>query len=703
MINYNYKLERFENSKKIATFRSEKLPTELDDITYIEGPNSSGKSTLLHIFATAFYGLKNPEIADALKKKMHHLLDTKRNKLTFKIELSGKGDIPLLVAEKTNPDKADIDVFEIVDKEKKRITADTFDRKFNLIYDIPQDPTQRISQLVSEIEDMQKRYGDRVGELKEYIRGIVKEIESSKNPQSIKKTEESIKSKNKTLQDKEKELKKLTSEFNEVEKSVYTKYYFYYKEEKSKLWNQLMHLRNQGKKHKVKITCSSKDCKNYMNGLNKEIMALSNLQKEIALLFDLIPIKNMNELNVFLNINLEKVAEDLDFPNVSSLVIKKLIEFCSNNLDNLNKKDLFQKVILYKELSEVLEKYLSLKVDIPGTNKSIKDLLGDIKKSLKENEPYLKQYENLKEIQKKLKQFSEIKQTIEIDYLPTLRHLVEEKSTISSKEEVSTNKIGLMEGKHVEMKKKSDYYEERWAKIGRPELSEVIKLGTKELKNYAGFDEENMKNEISKMNSIINNLSSEIQSLKMRIELETSELKDLKGKKPHKYSNQQKKLNELYSLAEELEAKLKNEFKEYLKNLRGVNQSNSPINANQQEYNLAVFKYLGKRIEFYKHIDKYYEIDLIDLLEEVIITKSGQRIYFAEMGTGQSQSAYLIGKLNTSDHRPIIALFDEVAMMDEKSLEPIFTKCRELHEEGLLLAAIVVQKAKEIKIESKIK
>ena len=188
----------------------------------------------------------------------------------------------------------------------------------------------------------------------------------------------------------------------------------------------------------------------------------------------------------------------------------------------------------------------------------------------------------------------------------------------------------------------------------------------------------------------------------MQIELAQGDLNEMEQRKPHAYATQLGKLDSLSQLSEELEAKLKSEFKGYIRYLRNTDNLSRAFGKEQDSYNKAVFNYLGKRIEFYRHIDKSYEIELIDLINEVLITKEGKKIYFSEMGTGQSQSAYLIGKLNTSDYRPIIALFDEVAMMDEKSLEPVFNKCRELHKKGLLLAAIIVQKAKEIKIESKI-
>lgn len=704
MIKYSYKIERFEDNKKIATFIPNKLPTEMDDITYIEGPNSSGKSTLLNIFATAFFGLNNSEIIHPLKKKMASLLDSKRNHLKFKVELIGKDNSTLLIAKKDNPSSSEIDVFEVEEGKEKRITADNFNRRYNLIYDIPQNPTERIFQLTSEIEDMQRRYGDRVGELKEYLRNIIREIESSKNPQSIKKTKESVKEKTKLLNEKENELKDLSKEIDLLEKAAYAQYYFYYKEENSKAWNQIMHLKHQVKLYDTKKTHGSREYNEYLSILNKELRTLEELQEQIDISFGLLSIKRSDELKLFEKIELDKVPEELAFPKVLTSLISKLHDVCSDWIEEVNERDIFQKAVLYKELIEVLEKYLSLNVGIPGTNKSVKDIIKDIKDSLKEDEPNLKRHEEAKKLKDNLEKFSQIKQSIEMNYLPTLKDLVKEKSDIGVKDVSYDNRILSLEEKHKKLKEKCDYYSREWVRKGRLELKDAPKLGTGSLKHFGGFDEMSIRKEISNMSSKVNSIRNEISSLKLQSELMEKELIELENRKPHKYHDRLDQLNKLYGLAEELEAKLKNEFRNYIKTLRDSNNlSKASFGKDQDKYNKAVFKYLGKRIEFYRHIDKYFEIDSVDLIDESLVTKEGKKIYFSEMGTGQSQSAYLTGKLNTSDNRPIIAFFDEVAMMDEKSLEPIFKKCKEMHNKGLLLLAIVVQKAKETKIESKVR
>jgi exonuclease SbcC len=72
------------------------------------------------------------------------------------------------------------------------------------------------------------------------------------------------------------------------------------------------------------------------------------------------------------------------------------------------------------------------------------------------------------------------------------------------------------------------------------------------------------------------------------------------------------------------------------------------------------------------------------------------------MSTGQTMSAYLLSLLNVpkSDDRKIIALFDEIAMMDDASLEPVCARMKELYCENRLIAGILVQKSNTVKVKA---
>ncbi len=85
-------------------------------------------------------------------------------------------------------------------------------------------------------------------------------------------------------------------------------------------------------------------------------------------------------------------------------------------------------------------------------------------------------------------------------------------------------------------------------------------------------------------------------------------------------------------------------------------------------------------------------MEKIDLFQRLIETSSGKQIHLDWMGTGQGQSAFLTGLLGGYDGRKMIALFDEVAMMDTQSLEAVSQRMKGLYEADQLLVGVIVQK-----------
>ena len=77
----------------------------------------------------------------------------------------------------------------------------------------------------------------------------------------------------------------------------------------------------------------------------------------------------------------------------------------------------------------------------------------------------------------------------------------------------------------------------------------------------------------------------------------------------------------------------------------------------------------------------------------VVIAQSGSEIPFKDMGTGESQLAYLSGLLNIDDGRTLIALFDEVDHMDPDIISKIKDRMKTLCDEGKLLIGIMAAPA----------
>ena len=132
------------------------------------------------------------------------------------------------------------------------------------------------------------------------------------------------------------------------------------------------------------------------------------------------------------------------------------------------------------------------------------------------------------------------------------------------------------------------------------------------------------------------------------------------------------------------------------------NITKDSLNKNEIIYYDQIADFLAKKVEYIRHIDKDYKVEKIDLINKEVKTDTKKIIKLYDLGTGQSQSAFLKGLLDTNDKRKIIALFDEVAMMDDKSLKPIYDKLKKLYKEKKLLAGIIVQKGEQVKIETKL-
>jgi len=107
MIKYDYDLRRDEKDE-IITYKPDLISKELPNLVYIEGPNSSGKSTLLHILALSFYGTKNLKIKQALQEKMDNLVNSEHQHISFKIAITNKNNKVELTAEKRDFKTKDI-------------------------------------------------------------------------------------------------------------------------------------------------------------------------------------------------------------------------------------------------------------------------------------------------------------------------------------------------------------------------------------------------------------------------------------------------------------------------------------------------------------------------------------------------------------------------------------------------------------------
>ncbi|KKM03326.1 hypothetical protein LCGC14_1775570, partial [marine sediment metagenome] len=305
--------------------------------------------------------------------------------------------------------------------------------------------------------------------------------------------------------------------------------------------------------------------------------------------------------------------------------------------------------------------------------------------------------ENVQDTIKLLEKIKEQKSYLEVNLISKLNELF--KNIDKNKKEVKEEMEEFSSSIELEQKRRTfkdiqscyENYETLYNVIGKPLYKDICEIGTGDLKEFKTFTEDRLKKYIFKEKENINNKIKEISKLESFIIILEEDIEKLSKVKPHQYQAYKSELNSILKTVQELEAKIKKEYRSYLSDIKD-RKKKKKLSKAQRNYNTAIFNYLGQVIDHIYHIDTEYKLESIDLLEGIINTTDKKQIRLSDMGTGQSQSAYLKSLLTSSEDKVIIALFDEISSMDSNSLKPIYEKMRELYSDDRLFAGILVQR-----------
>jgi DNA repair protein SbcC/Rad50 len=186
--------------------------------------------------------------------------------------------------------------------------------------------------------------------------------------------------------------------------------------------------------------------------------------------------------------------------------------------------------------------------------------------------------------------------------------------------------------------------------------------------------------------------------LERKLEEQKEELESYESKEPHKFQDKFGEIQSLLKHVQHLET-LFTDYDSWLSKIITNHVQKSELSNDQIYYLECIGQYLAKKIGKIRHILTTYDVKKIDVVSKELITKEDAKIHFSDLGTGQGQAAYLETLLNMNENKKVIALFDEVAMMDENTLKPIMQKLRDLYDDNKLLMAIIVQKNDKVTVE----
>lgn len=714
MITYDYLIDRNIGRGKSIRFRPDQIPTKLKSAVVIEGPNSSGKSTLLNIFALGLFGTKSSRINPTLQSKMRSLLDPNHQKIKFSFQITSDSEKLILKSKKADIDGNEIIVKESVDGKKFHpLSFESFEKKYNLIYDIPNNPTERLPELLKELKEEQLQFGNSFKEFGFFLRRVITEINSSRNPKRLEALKKKLAEEEKKKEKLAEELPELDVFLDQLENNAYFEYYYHYSNEGEWLTKK----RNKLEKEIEKI---KSDGKKITKRLSRNRVKLARLRTEFTedynkvtpLIQNALPKNERSRFKIWKDIN-PYCAESNELSTVRIEATHFQGVFLKENEDR--KKDRsFIDARLMEKLFQALNEFEDSMLMIPELMVTIGELVRILKKETDKSSILIKKYNTLNQIIDFLK---DLEKTIK--ELQTTQKEFEQES--SGSEELREETIDAFDEKRRQFEKMendlallavkcNEYFQrciskginqEKLENMTYKELVKEIHRNGK-IAQYLSLSEKQVLEKIEKLQGEIVDKRGQLSGLDIVITQHRMDVKNLENQKPHKFEKYIDELNDLLRKTDAVSQKILSKYNTNLKNLINKKvKEDHKLDKDKLQYYNEVSKYLAHRIGHFKHIDKVYRAKTFDLISGKIITDSEEIIYIADIGTGQSQSAYILSLLNIkNDNRQIIALFDEIAMMDDASLEPIYSKMRELYKSNQLLLGILVQKSNELTVKA---
>lgn len=711
MLKYDYLIKRVIGENDLQEFRPDKINKKLPNLVYIEGPNSSGKSTLLNIIALGFYGNKSKKINTTLINRIKSLIDSDHQQISFNFVINSLDKKVILRSLKNDLNLNEIILEESINGSKFRtLSFERFESKYNLIYDIPNNPTERLYDLLDEIKEEQLRYGNKIRAFHYYLRELFTKIKQFRDPERLSNLKGWIAEYKKELE--KYELKKPEQEnfLDLLEKYTYVKYYAYYLNECIRIKDRIEELEEEEKelkKSKKKVSSKGRKLRKDISELQDEIRI--NITHITPLITSILPSSEKEHLEIWKELNIYRI-KDYELDKSIEIETFHLYSIFFDEIIAIEADEMYQNAYVLENIIKFLKDYEDSSLLIPKFKMNIKDFIKLLEEENKVNKLLIEKYKILKEITEKLDLIKK--------YIKSINPKLNELKKVTSEDEglvdeiyefiEEKTQITRMRDTLKEYTKKYELYLKKCLskdidlKILQTKLPNLIKeySNIDKLKLYFSLSENQLESRIINNQEKLESIKKDIISYGTLIEKYEEEKTLLEKQEPHKYENYKKEITELIQIFGKLSQKLLSTYDNYINKLL-KNEVEDYKNKEEEKYFSEVFKYLAYKIGEFRHINRSYKAKKVDLIKGVIITEDDLTIHLSDMGTGQSQSAYLLGLLNVKDdNRRIIALFDEIAMMDDTSLKPVYDKLNELYYSNRLLLGIVVQKGEEVLVKS---
>ena len=705
-IEFDYTLKRYQGlSTRI--FRPEAIKSPLANISNISAPNSSGKSTLMNIIALSLFGTNSraSTVNESLKKQISSLTDHSIQDITFRLRITDKSGKNGLFVSKDSFDSMDIIRKEIINGTEKHIASDTFHDRYKLIYDIPDNPLERLKELTVNIKTQQTRWQSKLASLIYYVNTNIRDLLKRKQDYDIPSIEKNRASAQGNLELVRNNKISIEAKLGRLKKYYFLKKYLTLKEqyeskkEESKEINRVK--KEKSKERKAKET-EFREKAEESGRIHEKIKSLKERISQNFVEVDLGEEPGFSKWNAKIKQTptRESLQDDLDF-------VKKIEARCSVELEKYQNESSVEEVEFYDRLVSWIRDNLSSNYKVPGTEMTFSLLMEKLDGIVEENRNKIARKRRLKnindwinELRGAIQEFEELSETISKKYSDMTKAQRDSKI-----KEISDKKLDY-ESLIRQLNKDMQSLALELSKLGLNEENEfyaefnALVIRFPEFQTYDSFSFNKIESEIKNLTSKIESLSQDEQRERLIIETLEKQLEAARNAKPHIFGGKEKQLSILLESLNTLSSAIASwdNFMQDYKPKTSGSEGNFGVSPERVDYFNRVSRYLARRMVVLTHVDRKYELKEVDLINSKFVATDGTVIHFQVMGSGQRQLTYILNKLSY-DGRIIIAMFDEVAIMTPTTMRDILNRMRSLMDDGgKLLVGLLVSPSDEVKI-----
>lgn len=669
MLKIDYNIKTNEGIEVVQSEPPDYIREVGGNIVLLEGPGSSGKSTLLNMITLGCFGDKNTSISESIKSGIDDLKSDYRE-LWFDIEISDPVSGTVLRLKREN--KNAVEVYE--NGSNRCMTQREFDSKYKLIYDIPDNPTKRLKEIVKTIKEENQSIDGKIEHLASVANNFKKSLNEVLTEDDIKKIESEIERRKIQNEEASADLSECKLSINLCKQALLYHKYKKIVKDQTTVYEQLKAERNKPERKKTPNELKSTAYATWEKRANTVKISLS--------LHNAIVSSKNDELIEALKIA-DEIWDDVNLSDVKSSrnfiqnITRALATLKSKIPDNSNKQDSIRAV---NDILSILSRYqstLSL-----GEVGSINDLREHLEKFKKDNNLF--DYsgidkeisiliKNAKSLPLALDKYSQSENDIAGPCRDEnlIRNLIEKNSKLEA--DLTSAKSELIEYNMSISKLEAEFQRICVA------LNGTFRILPEELNRMLS----EYKDRESKINGCISDNNNYIETRQNKI-------KQFKDVEKPKFYGYYKELGIIIDACRSIRSNIKTSDSK----ISMINTENSSDYERHPESYDPIWNYLGHRLSTVTHMGKTYNVASVNLFDGVkgtIVTEEGRIIRINTMGTGEGQQSYLKGLLATTDDRRIIALFDEVGNMSESILRGVIDDLESIQREGKLMLGLMIK------------